>query len=165
MQAFLISRHKIGLTDTLASHFLLTQDGKFHFVDYGINIESITHAWSLERGLFGYGLAWMLSSIYNVNLKLEVQRAPGYSYTSPCTYCMAKSLDIVAAQHDWVGEILSEVRSHNASILLDPEFYWRQSRRLPNRVRFPRLILGMSNGLFYARKMLDMRTTGEPEKT
>lgn len=156
MQGYLMSRHEIGLTDTIASHFLLAKDGRLHFVDYGVHIESITHAWSLDRGLFGYGLAWMLSSIYNINLKLEVQHSPGYSYDRPCIYCMAKSLDIIADQHDWVRRILSEVRCHNASVLLDPEFYWQLSEYLPNRPWLPRLIIGMSNALFYARKALDM---------
>ena len=141
MQWYLMSHHGIGLTDPRKENFLLTPDGQFHYIDYGRNIFSVTDPRALDRGLFGHGFAMLLLGTYNINLKLEMPYSYSYSYSEPCIYNQCKAMDIVATGHAWVRRILSEVRSQDASIFLDPEFYWRLGVSLPRRVPLPQIII------------------------
>jgi hypothetical protein len=154
MQSYLISYHKLGLVDAdaQANNFLLDKNGAFHFIDYGPHIKLINHAWSLERGLFGYSFVTLLLGIFHINIKSEMLYTEKYSYAEPCIYCMNKKLDEIANKNDWVKQILSEVRNNNASILIDPEFYRRLGERLPDSILFPKLVIGTSSSLFFLRK-------------
>jgi len=144
MQWYLMSHHGIGLTDPQRTNFLLAPNRRFHYIDYGRNISSITNPRALARGLFGYGFAMLLLDIYNTSLKLEMGYSFSYSYNKPCIYNMCEALDVIAARKPWVREILSEVRSQNGSIFLDPDFYWRLGMSLPQRIYFPQVIVSTS---------------------
>lgn len=145
MQHYLMSQCGIGLSDTDVGHFLLSQQGQFHFVDYGFAIKSINHAHYLDQGRFGYGFAMLLLSIHQMNLKLETLPTPAYDYTAPCRYSFSKQLDVVAEKHTWVKEILAEVRSQKSSIFLEPRFYEELGERFPQQVLFPQVIIGTGN--------------------
>jgi hypothetical protein len=149
MQHYLISQCRVALTDTDVSHFLLAEDGQFHYIDYGFAIKSIDHARYLDEGRLGYGFTMLLLSIYRKNLKLETLPTPGYDYNAPCRYCFSKQLDTVAEEYPWVKEIVSQVRGQNSSIFLDPDFYQRLGSQFPYRVLFPQLVIRTSSVLLY----------------
>ena len=148
MQHYLISRHEIALTDTDVRQFLLAPDGRFHYIDYSGDIESIHHPWSLERGQFGYALCLLLASTYHRHLKVLIRPTPGYSYTRPCSYSMHGELTALAERHAWVAKVVREVRNNNASALLDADFYLRLCEGMPERVRFPSVVNATSRLLF-----------------
>ncbi len=149
MQSYLMSRYSIGLRDTPVEHFMIARDGQCHFVDLGLGISTIDNRRTLEYGLLGYGVADLLLSIHHINIKHSMLPVKGYSYDRSCIYCMNEELDAVAKQHRWVQDILSDLRSHKASILFDPEFYLHLAERLPSRISCPLLVLSVSNSLFW----------------
>jgi len=156
IQCYLMSEHKLGITDTPVFHFMIGKDGQFHLVDYGIHIMFVDNPWGLERGIFGYAFAMLLLSIYHINIKLDMELRPGYSYDKPCVYCSHKKLDDVAAHHKWVKALLTEVRDSNASIFLDPKFYCRLSQHFPKRAQFPWLIIGEQQLLSQVQKIREI---------
>jgi hypothetical protein len=119
----------------------------------GGGIGLLDHPYILEYGLIGYGFASLLMSIYNKHLYQYMRPIEGYSYGDPCIYCMNKWLDSISMEHQWVQEILSDVRSQKASIFYDPEFYRQLSERLPGRVPWPSLILPLSGTLSWLGKL------------
>ncbi|MBX2998550.1 MAG: hypothetical protein KF893_08585 [Caldilineaceae bacterium] len=157
MQHYLMSHCGIGLSDTDVGHFLLSEQGQFHFVDYGFAIKSINHTHYLDQGRFGYGFAMLLLSIHQMNLKLETLPTPAYDYNAPCRYSFSRQLDVVAEKHTWVKEILAEVRRQKSSIFLDPLFYKELGERFPHRVLLPQLIIGASNVLSNLRNFRPQR--------
>lgn len=141
MQWYLMSHHGVGMKDVRRGNYLLAPDGQFHYIDYGKSILSVTDPQALAEGFLGYGFANLLLDLYSIDLHREMPYSSTYSYDRPCIYNMCEALDVVAAKHRWVRDILSEVRSQNASIFLDPEFYRRLGMSLPRRVCLPRLII------------------------
>jgi hypothetical protein len=159
MQWYLMSHHGIGLADPRRSNCLLASDGRFHYVDYGQNVFSLTDSRALAKGFLGYGFAMLLLDMYNINLAWEMPYSSGYSYDRACVYSMCEALDTVAAKHNWVREILSQVRSQDASNFLDPEFYRRLGMSLPRRVRSPQIIILASEFLGALSSVRDLVRT------
>lgn len=137
MQYYLMSTSKLALWDADSSNFLLRKDGVFQWIDFGWGVAPIDGPVCIEQGLFGYGFAMHLLSLYNVNIKPAVEPSEGYSYTKSCRYCMDPRLDVVALKHAWLRDILSEVRSQPSTVFLQPEFWRRLGERLPHKVTAP----------------------------
>jgi serine/threonine protein kinase len=154
MQWYLMSRG-LGVIDPVTDNFLLALDGKFHYIDYGLGIRSVTEPLAFERGLFGYGFAMLLLNIHNINLRLEMPSSPNYSYDKPCIYTMCRALEHVAARRPWVGRILSEVCGQNASIFLDPQFYWQLGTSLRQCVPLPLPTILASQSLTFLKRIRD----------
>jgi hypothetical protein len=144
MQSYLLTRANIVLLDTVKDNFMIARDGQIHFVDFGFGVRSAHHPQVVDEGRLGYGFAMMLLSLYNQNLKLEMRPAAGYAQDRPCVYCASRSLDQLAGRHAWIAEILSQVRSRNASTFAEASFYQRIGERLPSRLPWPTLIVGFT---------------------
>ena len=157
MQTFLLSQHQVALVDTIADNFMLSRSGRFHYIDLGRGISPIHYDKYVDRGEFGYSFAMLLLSLYNVNIKMGNLPRPGYSYGRPCVYCMDKRLDIIAHRHQWVQEILLEVRSRKASVFLEPRFYQELGKRFSTMVPFPFLIFLASQSLSTVKKFRELR--------
>lgn len=99
-----------------------------------------------QNGLLGYGFVSMLMSIYGKDLHSLMPHRE-ILLDEPCIYCKNECLDAIAAQHGWVKDILDEVRSHNAAIFHDPEFYRNLGERFPARLPWPALIFPISKTL------------------
>ncbi len=155
MQSYLMSECGIGVIDPVIDNYLLAKDGQFHYVDYGLGIRNLEESIAVEYGLFGRGFALLLLSIYNINLRAEMPPLSNYAYDRPCPYSMCPALDDVAARNLWIKNIVSEVRSQNASVFLDPRFYWRLGMSLPRRVRFPQLLIRASQSIRFLKNVRD----------
>ncbi len=162
MQWYLMSQHGLGVIDPVASNFLLAYDGQFRYIDYGLGLRAIADPPTLAKGMFGYGFAMLLLSIYNINLRVEMSYTPDYSYGQPCIYHLCQALDGIAIKHTWVQKILAEVRSQNASIFLDPAFYWRLGTKLRQRVCLPHLVITAAHCTNYLRRLRDRVRRGTP---
>jgi hypothetical protein len=147
MQHYLISTSDLALWDADASNFLLRKDGVFQWVDFGWGVAPTDGPVCTEQGLFGYGFAMHLLSLYNVNIKPAVEPSGGYSYTEPCRYCRDPRLDVVALKHPWLRDILVEVRNQPSTVFLQPEFWRRLGERLPHQVTSPRAVILASDAL------------------
>jgi hypothetical protein len=130
-QYHLMRAGDLALWDADSSNFLLRGDGVFQWVDFGWGVAPTNGPVCIERGLFGYGFAILLLSLYN---KPAVESSEGYSYAQPCRYCMDSRLDVLAHEHTWLRDILAEVRSQPSTVFLQPEFWRRLGTRLPHRV-------------------------------
>jgi hypothetical protein len=158
MQHYLMSQCGVGLSDTDVGHFLLSQHGQFHFVDYGFAIKSVKHSHYLDQGRLSYGFSMLLLSIHHRNLKLEFMPASAYDYNVPCRYSFSKQLDAVAEKYAWVKEIVTQIRGQNSSIFLDADFYQQLGAQFPNRVPFPWFIIGTSSMLSKSRQVWGKRS-------
>jgi len=156
MQYYLMSEHGLALSEPGLPHFMVDKNGRWHYLDIGGGICLLNHSFVHKHGLIGYGFANMLMSIYNKNLYDLMKPVEDYSYDVPCIYCMHKSLDAIAMQHEWVKEILSDVRNQKSTVFYDPGFYQRISESLPNRVPWPSLILPLSKSLTWLGKLRGM---------
>lgn len=123
IQAYLLSQHQLALVDAVVSQFMLSWDGRYHYVDYGAGVQPARQWWWMERGALPYSFAMLLASIYGVNIKFDSARVPGYSYDRPCPYCASEPLRLIAAEHEWLADILSEIATQNSSVFLESEFY------------------------------------------
>lgn len=152
MQWYLMSQHGLGIIDPVTSNFMMADDGQFHYIDYGLGLRTVTDSGTLARGFFGYGFAMLLLSIYNINLRVEMPFVLDYAYDRPCIYSQCGVLDRVADRHLWIRKILSEVRNQNATILLDPVFYWRLGMSLRQHVCFPYLVIATTQFMNFLRR-------------
>jgi hypothetical protein len=90
--------------------------------------------------------------VHHVEIHHLMQPTESYSYAKPCIYWGNEWLDAIAVEHEWVRDLQSEIRSKNATIFFDPEFYRRLCLRLPHRIPLPSVILPASKTLTWLGK-------------
>lgn len=152
-QYFLLSEHSLALCDPVLPHFRVDRQGLWHFMDIGASIRSIDDPKAHQNGLLGYRFASLVMGIHNVEIHRLMHTTENYSYAEPCVYWRNEWLDAIAIQHDWVKELVSDIRSSDATIFFDPEFYRRWSLRLPHCIPLPSLVLPASKTLTWLGKV------------
>ena len=135
---------------------MMSQNGAFHYVDFGYGIKLIQHPHIVDYGRLGYGFAMILADIYNKNIKHDLLPSPGYSHEDPCRYCSYDGLDEIGERHAWVKDIISEVRCQKASIFQSAAFYKSLAKRFPSQVPFPLGVIWASNTLFAAARLKNL---------
>lgn len=148
MQSYLIGSRELVLHDAVNSQFMLSRQGKFHFVDLGWAISTLDAPYVIRSGLVGHSLLSLLCSIYG--LRWDRQRENNYSYREPCVYFRKFPLDDLLRQKPWLRDLIHFVRSNPASVFLEFEFYDHWARRFDDRVPFPRFVVTCSQILRFA---------------
>jgi hypothetical protein len=144
MQHFLMSQLQIGLWDAYADNFLLDRHGHWHFTDFGYGISPLHQPECFGQGYWGYALAMLLLSLHGTNIKHIVAPSSGYQYDRPCKFWMVEELDDLARTRSWIRNLVSEVRCQPASTFLEPDFYKRLAKDLPNQVLMPAVAISAS---------------------
>jgi len=152
-QYHLLSEYSLALCDPVLPHFMVDRQGQWHFMDIGASIRSLSDPKAHQNGLLGYRFASLIMGVHHVEIHHLMQPTGSYSYAEPCVYWGNEWLDAIAVKHEWVRDLQSEIRSNNATIFFDPEFYRRLSLCLPHRIPLPSLILPASKTLTWLGKV------------
>lgn len=137
MQYYLMSQLEIGLWDVGEIHFQLDKQGNWHYIDFGWGVTPLNHPECLDFGFYGYGFAMLLLSLFGINIKLILLPSPHYQNDQPCKYWRLNEFDVLAKDHTWVLDLVSEVRHCPASVFLEPGFYHNIGEGFPDHVELP----------------------------
>jgi serine/threonine protein kinase len=144
LQSHLLADYGVVITDTVADHFLLDRQGRFHYIDYGISVKPADHPKVRDQGFLEYGLAMLLLNIYNNNLKREVRPHPGYRIREKHAYFHSQRLQTLAGQQPWVAGLLPRLQASTPEDFFKPEFYTRLVEGFPTQVSFPTPVIALS---------------------
>ena len=149
MQAYLIRNRGLLLhNDAATRQFMLSEQGRYHFVDFGWGISSVDSEYTLRQGLVGLGLFTLLCSLSGVQWRPG--RVQDYRYDKPCSYFANHTGILRTLRHQWATELASKVLSQPASALLDCRFYDEIESDMPAKVPLPHIVIATSKLLYWA---------------
>lgn len=145
LQAHLLANYQVVIFDTIADHFLLDRQGRFHFIDYGFSVKPADHPNVRKFGRLEYTLAMMVLSIFNRNIKSYVQPNSEYREEGRSTYFSHVVWEPVLDRQSWVREVYSHLEQSSPEAFYHPGFYHDLVKGFPSASPSPRTTIFTSS--------------------
>ena len=119
-QAYLMRERALEMVD--GAQFLLAEDGRLHYVDYGSTIVRADNDWCRTRGHPAFSFLTVLFELRGIALDRSL-RQPGFDYAQPCPFVGPAHYEALLRRSPWAASIVERISQAKASVFLDPDFY------------------------------------------